>query len=130
MTVSSACAGGNICSIMSIVFPSFLKVCACVVRLAQKAEVVCAVVQSVAVDVVHRCKVLRIGIRAKGLCHNATDKPITRLPATAKVHTLISLVVHEGVQNARLCVFEGFDAPARTDKIARIAFYCAPCFTR
>ena len=72
--------------------------------------------------------VLRIGIRAKGLRDKAADKPVSGLPATAEAYALISLVVYKGVENARFCVFQAFDAPARADKIVGVAFYRAPLF--
>ena len=88
------------------------------------------IVQSVAVDVIHSIIDRRIRILAKSLCDDAADKPVSRLPEAAKANALIAFVVDEGFENARLGVFEALDAPARADKIARIALDRPPFFIR
>ncbi len=84
----------------------------------------------VAVDVIHSIIDRRICILAKSLCDDAADKPISRLPETAKANALIALVIDKGFEDSSVCVFEALDAPARADQIARIALDRSPFFIR
>ena len=80
---------------------------------------------------VHGRACLRVRVRAKRRCDNAADNEISRLPTLAQADARIALVIHKGLQNPRVGLFEAFDPPARTDKIlAVVASYRAPFLTR
>ena len=83
--------------------------------MAQPAEVACVVVRRVAVNVIHSIIVNRIVVRTESLCYQTADKPVSRLTVAAEADALIAFVIDEGFENARIGVFETFDAPTGTD---------------
>ena len=84
----------------------------------------------IAVDVIHSVTVLWVVVGAESLRDDAADKAVSRLAEAAKANALIALVIEKGFEDARIRMFEALNAPARTDKIARIALDVPPFFIR
>ena len=88
-----------------VLFHSFA-ICSVIILLAHPAQVVCAVVAGVAVDVVHGVAVLRVRVGAPRLSHETADKKMVRLTVPAKAHPVIAFIIRESSQEPRWRAFQ------------------------
>lgn len=106
-----------------------IKICSCVVPLAHPAQIACAVVKRIAVNVVNCRVVLRVFILTKSLRYKAAHKPIFRYAILRQTNALISFVVYKGFLYSCAGMFQTFHSRKIADKVFIITFNLFPYFS-
>ena len=97
-----------------------LRISSVIVAQAHKAQIVCAVVCNIAVNMVNCGFILWVIVLAERRGNQAADEKMSSLAAVGETDTIITFVIGECFQKLRFLVLQAFDSAEIADKVFSI----------